>query len=162
MRRSSGSNPSNRNARAGLRLRAHPEHERRTEQVLERLALADERVRDELRADDRYRQLRAAHALQRGEQRAGPTGSLSRRQPSSKENSFSRPRSDAQQVHREHRDQPHDLLADALGLRVLRRGCPGWGAGQVADRQVGDLALADRRQPHRGSAKPSWVSPERA
>ena len=53
-------------------------------------------------------------------------------------------------MHREHRDQPHDLLADALGLRVLRAARPLLRPGQVADRQIGDLALPDRRQPHRG------------
>ena len=53
---------------SGLRLRAHPEHERRPKQVLERFALSDKRIGDKLGADDRHRQLRAPHALKRGEQ----------------------------------------------------------------------------------------------
>ena len=40
---------------------------------------------------------------------------------------------------------------------------PGSGRGEVADRQVGDLAVADRAAAcTSGSAKPSWVRPERA
>jgi hypothetical protein len=60
----------------------------------------------------------------------------------------------AHQVHREHRDQAHDLLANPLGLRVLRARHAGRWRGQVANRQVGDLPVPDGRQLHRGVREP--------
>ena len=78
-----------------------------------------QRVGDELRADDRHRQLGAAHALQRGEQR--PPDRVAEQPPALVEGEQLQPLAlGAHQVHREHRDQAHDLLAHALGLRVLR------------------------------------------
>ena len=101
-----------------LDLRAHAEHERRADQVLERLLLADQRVADQLRADDRHRQLRAPHPLQRCEQRAADR--VGEQSPSLVEGEQLQTLAlGAHQVEREHRDQTHDLLPDALGLRVV-------------------------------------------
>ena len=132
-----------------LALGAHAEDERRTEQVLERLAFVDHRVGDQLGADDRHRQLGAPHPLQRGQQR--PPDRVSEQPPALVEAEDLQPVAlGAHQVHREHRDQADDLLADALGLRVFGAPRPRLRAGQVADRQVGDLVGADAREPRVG------------
>jgi hypothetical protein len=56
----------------------------------------------------------------------------------------------AHQVQREHRDQAHELFADALGLGVLGARHAGLRAGEIADAQVGHLPATDRRPLHRG------------
>ena len=83
-----------------------------------------------------------------------PTGSPSSRQPSSNENTFSRERSAAISAIAKHRDQPHDLLPDALERRVLAARDTRLWRRQVADRQVGDLPRPDRRQAHIGIGEP--------
>src|ERR1700690_1658454 len=56
-------------------------------------------------------------------------------------------------MHREHCDQTHDLHADALGLRVIRAGGARLRPWEVADRDVGDLLAANRRELYRGIGK---------
>ena len=88
-----------------------------------------------------------------------PTGSPSSRHPSSKEKTFSRLALGAHQVQREHRDQSHDLLADPLGLRVLRPGRTRRRPRKVPDRQIGDLVLAHRGEAHVWVGEPQLGQP---
>ena len=141
--------PEQRECTGRLGIRAHAKHERGADEVLERLALPDERVGYELGADDRDGELGASHPLQRSEQT--PPDRVFEQTPALVEGEELQAVPLApHELRREHRDQPHDLLPHALGLRVLLSPRPRLGARQVTDTQVGDLALSDWREAHLG------------
>ena len=143
----------------GLALGAQAEDERGADQVLQRRTPVEQRVADELRRDDRHGQLAAPHPLQRGEQH--PPHRVAEQAPPLVEREDLQARAlGRHQRHREHRDQPHDLLADALERRVVRPRAARLGrrAGrESAGRSPGAFRPAGRRTS--GSAKPSWVRP---
>ena len=128
---------------ASLGVRAHAEHEGGADEVVERLAV--ERVGHQLGADDGDGELGAPHTLQRGEQQ--PSGGVGQQSPALVEGEDLQALAfGGHEVHGEERQQPHDLLGDALGLRVVGARRPRLGGGQVAQRDVGDLAGADLGQ----------------
>ncbi len=121
MSRSSGSSPSSTSARAASACERTPKTNVAPIRFSSDSPLADQGVADELGADDRHGQLRAPHPLQRGQQH--PPDRITQQAPPlvEREHLQASPLS-GHQVHREHRDQAHDLLPDALGLGVVDRG----------------------------------------
>ena len=144
----------------GLRLRAHPEREHGAEQVLERLPsptiVSLTSCVEMIGTASSERPIRCSDASS-----VRPTGSLSSRQPSSKENTFSRSRSELIRCIANIAISRTSCSPRRSDCEYSERGVPGSGAGQVPDRKVGDL-LVPRGTDPTGSAKAELGEPARA